>query len=94
MPLLSRARRKLERIGARFPALPPVVVRAAVECVLEYRVTVTQNHRLVEAENALTVLICLRSTAAASGWSDRAALLFRVFGQEARFNGGLTGVSI
>jgi hypothetical protein len=26
--------------------------------------------------------------------ADRAALLFRVFGQEARFSGGLTGVSI
>jgi hypothetical protein len=26
--------------------------------------------------------------------ADRAALLFRVLGQEARFSGGLTGVSI
>jgi hypothetical protein len=30
-----------------------VVVRAAVECVVEYRATVTHDNRLAEAENAL-----------------------------------------
>ena len=66
-----------------------MVVRAAVECVLEYRVTVTQNHRLVEAENALAVLICLRSIAAAAGWQSRE--LSRLANRDILGRGGVRG---